>query len=112
MYRKMYWQALVSWLVSMLFVMGTALLCRAVSYESIFSVLVFSMITFLAGRAVFAFFAYDVYKNHCLRHLRKNPGLAINGGTNLIGAILCYVISMVISDFILEPIMTNLIFIR
>lgn len=111
-YRKMYWQALVSWLASTLFVLGMALLCRAVSYESVGLILLFSPVLVLAGRAVFAFFAYDVYKNHCLRHLRKNPGVTVNGGTTIIGAILCYVISMVISNLILEPVTTALIFVR
>ena len=111
-YRKMYWQALVAWLFSTLLLFGMAMLCRVVSYQQIFAVLVIFMLLVIAGRAVFAFFAHNVYKNHCLRHLRRNPGVTINGGTTTIGAILCYVVSQIISNVIIEPILTALIYMR
>lgn len=107
-YRKMYWQAVVGWVINALLVMGMAYL-----YPTMPAFVVFCCPLVLFGlRVVFGMYAYTLYKQHCLHHLRRSLGSIVNGGVTILGVVVFAVIHNLLSGFLLEPLFTAIIYNR
>ncbi len=97
-YRKMYWQALVVWLVNVLIVFAMGWLFNINP-----ALVLMSPIFILAVRLFIGLYAYAIYKQYCVRNIQK--GNVVNGGTSVVAVIIVAILSGLITTFILEPLL-------
>ncbi len=106
MYRKMYWQAAVAWAARVLLAFGTVFFF---TIKPILSLVVL-MVALIGMSVGFALFSHALYKQHCLRNLRRSLGSVTNGGTSVGSVIVFSILSHLLSTFLLEPLLTALIY--
>ena len=104
-YRKMYWQAVVGWLVTVLFALGMAYLAPMAPAF----VLICCPLLLIGLKIVFGMYAYAIYKQHCLRNLKRSLGSVANGGVTVFGAVAISALISLINTFLLEPLITAII---
>lgn len=105
-YRKMYWQAFVGWVINVLMIMGMAYV-----YPVMPAFVVLCCPLLLLGlRAVFGIYAYALYKQHCLHNLRRSLGTITNGGVTVLGVVVFAAVHNLLSTFLLEPLLTAIIY--
>ncbi len=105
-YRKMYWQALVGWLASVLLAFGAVCLLPIAPALVAFGL----PLLVLALRAVFAMYAYAIYKQHCLRNLKRSLGCVADGGVSILGVVIFATVCDLLATFLIQPILTALIY--
>ena len=106
LYRKMYWQAAIVWAARVLLVFGMVLLFPVMP---VFSIVAFFVLA-VGMQVGFALFAHALYKQHCLRHLRRSLGSVTSGGTSVFGVIVFAVLANLLSTFLLQPLLTAMIY--
>ena len=105
-YRKMYWQALVGWLASVLLAFGAAYL-----FPTAPALVVFGLpLLVIALRVVFALYAHALYKQHCLRHLKRSLGCVAEGGVTILGVVIFATVCDLLVTFLFQPILTAIIY--
>lgn len=105
MYRKMYWQAAIAFVISSLFVLG-------ISVSWYFSppfTLFFYPFLILACKILFGFYANAIYKKHCLRQLAKGLSATANGGVSVASVIVYEILGGVFVNYVLEPLTIALV---
>ena len=105
MYRKMYWQAAIAFVISSLFVLGVSVSW----YLSPPFTLFFYPFLIVAAKIVFGFYAHAIYKMHCLRQLAKGLSATANGGVSVASVIVYEVLAGMVANYVIEPITIALV---